>query len=138
MEIKLKELVKIKEVMFKMIQNLWDTPLKSYNVYCFYSEFERWFNFYNDERFKVAKTLGEVKEDGSCSVPKEKVNEFNSKIEEILNTDVSMPDLNIEMDDVINSQCVEKSSCYSPVDIYQISKLLDIQRQQNQKDQQNQ
>lgn len=89
--------MKLKELYFsvKSINALLEEkniPVKaSFKISTILKKVNRYLETFNEQENKLVKELGEIKEDGSMSVKPENMEEFNKKIEELL--DVDIPDI---------------------------------------------
>lgn len=130
MSITIKDLMQNKDVLFKLVQNKWDSPKKSYEVYKFYMELESQVNFFERERSKLAKIWGEMNENGTYNIKGENKEKFLDEIQKILDIVPELPKLNITMDDVVNTKYTDdKDSWLTPVEMYQIEMFLDKMNQ---------
>lgn len=118
-----------KDLFFKLIQCAWDTPQKSLNVYDFYRSIEAQVLFFERERAKLAKLLGEPVEGGKYKIKDENFDEYRNKIEEIENTEVIVKDLEITLDDVSKAQYTDqKDGWLTPIEIYKLDEFLKKQQ----------
>lgn len=118
-----------KDLFFKLIQCAWDTPQKSLNVYDFYRSIEAQILFFERERAKLAKLLGEPVEGGKYKIKDENFDEYKNKIEEIENTEVIVKDLEITLDDVSKAQYTDqKDGWLTPIEIYKLDEFLKKQQ----------
>ena len=130
MSITIKDLVQTKDVLFKLVQNKWDSPKKSYEMYKFYMELECQVGFFHSERSKLAKIWGEMNENGTYDIKDENKEKFLDEIQKILDIVPELPKLNITMDDVVNTKYTDdKDSWLTPVEMYQIEMFLDKMNQ---------
>ena len=129
MKIPIKYLYLNKDLFFKLIQCAWDTPQKSLNVYNFYCSIETQGLFFERERAKLAKLLGEPVEGGKYKIKDENFDEYKNKIEEIENTEVIVKDLEITLDDVSKAQYTDqKDGWLTPIEIYKLDEFLKKQQ----------
>lgn len=130
MPITIKDLVQTKDILSKLVQNKWDSPKKSYEMYKFYIELESQVGFFHNERSKLAKIWGEMNENGTYDIKDENKEKFLSEIQKILDIVPELPKLNITMDDVVNTKYTDdKDSWLTPVEMYQIEMFLDKMNQ---------
>lgn len=135
MKSSIKNLYLNKDLFFKLIQCAWDTPQKSLNVYNFYCSIETQVLFFERERAKLAKLLGEPVDGGKYKIKDENFEEYKKKVEEIENTEVNVKDLNITLDDVSKSQYTDqKEGWLTPIEIYKLDKFLKEQEQKKKED----
>lgn len=129
MKTEIKHLYLNKDLFFKLIQCAWDTPQKSLNVYDFYRSIEAQVLFFERERAKLAKLLGEPVEGGKYKIKDENFDEYKNKIEEIENTEVIVKDLEITLDDVSKAQYTDrKDGWLTPIEIYKLDDFLKKQQ----------
>lgn len=125
MSITIKDLVQNKDILFKLVQNKWDSPKKSYEVYKFYMELESQVNFFTREKAKLAKLWGEVNENGTYDIKEENKERFLDELQKILEIAPELPELNITMEDVVNTKYTDdKESWLTPVEMYRIEEFL--------------
>lgn len=125
MSITIKDLVQNKDVLFKLVQNKWDSPKKSYEVYKFYMELESQVNFFGREKAKLAKLWGEVNENGTYNIKEENKEQFLNELQKILEITPELPELNITMEDVVNTKYTDdKETWLTPVEMYRIEEFL--------------
>lgn len=125
MSITIKDLVQNKDVLFKLVQNKWDSPKKSYEVYKFYMELESQVNFFTREKEKLAKLWGEANENGTYNIKEENQERFLDELQKILEIAPELPELNITMEDVVNTKYTDdKESWLTPVEMYRIEEFL--------------
>lgn len=121
----IKNIYKNKDVFFKLIQCAWDTPQKSLNVYNFYCSIESQVVFFERERAKLAKLLGEPVDGGKYKIKDDNFEEYKKKMEEIENAEVDVKDLDITLDDVSKAQYTDqKEGWLTPIEIYKLDKFL--------------
>lgn len=131
MKASIKDLYLNKDLFFKLIQCAWDTPQKSLNVYNFYCSIEAQVLFFERERAKLAKLLGEPVEGGKYKIKDENFDEYKNKIEEIENTEVIVKDLEITLDDVSKAQYTDqKDGWLTPIEIYKLDEFLKKQQKE--------
>lgn len=131
MKTSIKSLYLNKDLFFKLIQCAWDTPQKSLNVYNFYCSIETQVLFFERERAKLAKLLGEPVDGGKYKIKDENFDEYKKKIEEIEDTEVDVKDLDITLDDVSKAQYTDqKEGWLTPVEIYKLDKFLKEQQKE--------
>lgn len=131
MKTSIKALYLNKDLFFKLIQCAWDTPQKSLNVYNFYCSIETQVLFFERERAKLAKVLGEPVDGGKYKIKDENFDEYKKKIEEIENTEVDVKDLDITLDDVSKAQYTDqKEGWLTPIEIYKLDKFLKEQQKE--------
>lgn len=129
MKASIKDLYLNKDLFFKLIQCAWDTPQKSLNVYNFYCSIETQVLFFERERAKLAKLLGEPVDGGKYKIKDDNFDEYKKKIEEIENTEVDVKDLDITLDDVSKAQYTDqKEGWLTPIEIYKLDKFLKEQQ----------
>ena len=129
MKTTIENIYKNKDVFFKLIQCAWDTPQKSLNVYDFYRSIEAQVLFFERERAKLAKLLGEPVEGGKYKIKDENFGEYKNKIEAIENTEVIVKDLEITLDDVSKAQYTDqKDGWLTPIEIYKLDEFLKKQQ----------
>ena len=126
MKITIKDIMLNKDVLFKLVQNKWDSPKKSYEVYRFYMEIESHIAFFERERAKLARTLGEPCGEERYQIKPENQSEYNQEIERILDVPIELPSLSITIDDIANTQYTDnKDSWYTPIEFYKFEKFLE-------------
>lgn len=126
MKLTIKDIMLNKDVLFKLVQNKWDSPKKSYEIYKFYMELESQIKFFERERAKLAKTLGESVDENRFKIKEENESKYQSELDTLLNMNVELPELTINIDDVANTQYTDdKESWYTPVEFYKLEKLLE-------------
>lgn len=136
MKTTIENIYKNKDVFFKLIQCAWDTPSKSLEVYNFYCSIESQVLFFERERAKLAKLLGEPQENGKYKIKDENLDEFKSKLQELLKTEVAVNDLTISLSDVSVAQYTdEKEGWLTPIEIYKLDQYLKEQKEFNEKEQ---
>ena len=136
MKTEIKHLYLNKDLFFKLIQCAWDTPQKSLNVYDFYRSVETQILFFERERAKLAKLLGEPQDDGKYKIKDENLGKFRDKLQELLKTEVSVNDLPISLDDVSHAQYTDqKEGWLTPIEIYKLDQYLKEQKEFNEKEQ---
>lgn len=129
MKSSIKNLYLNKDLFFKLIQCAWDTPQKSLNVYNFYCSIETQVLFFERERAKLAKLLGEPVDGGKYKIKDENFEEYKKKVEEIENTEVNVKDLDITLDDVSKAQYTDsKEGWLTPIEIYKLDEFLKKQQ----------
>lgn len=125
MSVTIKDIIINKDVLFKLVQNKWDSPQKSYNVYKFYMEVESQIGFFERERAKLARTLGESVDGNRFKIKKENEPEYQSEIDKLIEMEVNLPKLEITVEDVSNTQYTDdKESWYTPIEFYKLEKFL--------------
>lgn len=135
MKSSIKNLYLNKDLFFKLIQCAWDTPQKSLNVYNFYCSIETQVLFFERERAKLAKLLGEPVDGGKYKIKDENFEEYKKKVEEIENTEVNVKDLDITLDDVSKAQYADsKEGWLTPIEIYKLDEFLKEQEQKKKED----
>lgn len=131
MKSSIKNLYLNKDLFFKLIQCAWDTPQKSLNVYNFYCSIETQVLFFERERAKLAKLLGEPVDGGKYKIKDENFEEYKKKVEEIENTEVNVKDLDITLDDVSKAQYTDsKEGWLTPIEIYKLDEFLKKQQKE--------
>lgn len=131
MKTSIKSLYLNKDLFFKLIQCAWDTPQKSLNVYNFYCSIETQVLFFERERAKLAKLLGEPVDGGKYKIKDENFDEYKKKVEEIENTEVNVNDLDITLDDVSKAQYTDsKEGWLTPIEIYKLDEFLKKQQKE--------
>lgn len=131
MKTSIKSLYLNKDLFFKLIQCAWDTPQKSLNVYNFYCSIETQVLFFERERAKLAKLLGEPVDGGKYKIKDENFEEYKKKVEEIENTEVNVKDLDITLDDVSKAQYTDsKEGWLTPIEIYKLDEFLKKQQKE--------
>lgn len=122
----IKDIMLNKGVLFKLVQNKWDSPRKSYEVYKFYMELESQVKFFERERAKLAKTLGESVDGNRFKIKEENEHKYQFELDNLLNMSVELPKLMITIDDVANTQYTDdKESWYTPVEFYKLEKFFE-------------
>ena len=135
MKITIKEIYGNKEVFQKLIQCAWDSPQKSLGVYRFYRSIEAHISFFERERGKLAKLVGEPMEDGRYKIKDENFEEYKKKLEEIYNIEVGVEELPIILDDLSSTQYTgEKEGWFTPIEIYKLDEFLKKQEQKKKED----
>ena len=104
MGITIKDIMISKDVLFKLVQNKWDSPRKSYEIYKFYMELESQIKFFERERAKLAKTLGDSVDGNSFKITEENESKYQSELDTLLNMSVELPKLMIIIDAVAHTQ----------------------------------
>lgn len=131
MKSSIKNLYLNKDLFFKLIQCAWDTPQKSLNVYNFYCSIETQVLFFERERAKLAKLLGEPVDGGKYKIKDENFEEYKKKVEEIENTEVNVKDLDITLDDVSKAQYTDsKEGWLTPIELYKLDEFLKKQQKE--------
>lgn len=131
MKITIKEIYGNKEVFQKLIQCAWDSPQKSLGVYRFYRSIEVHISFFERERGKLAKLLGEPMEDGRYKIKDENFEEYKKKLEETYNMEVDAEELPIRLEDVSNAQYTDKKEGWlTPIEIYKLDEFLKKQKKE--------
>lgn len=126
MKLTIKDVMLNKDILFKLVQNKWDSPRKSYEVYKFYMELEAQIKFFERERAKLAKTLGESVDENRFKIKEENESKYQSEINNLLDMKVELPELTINIDDVANTQYTDdKDSWYTPIEFYKLEKFLE-------------
>lgn len=136
MKTTIKHLYLNKDLFFKLIQCAWDTPQKSLNVYDFYRSVETQILFFERERAKLAKLLGEPQDDGKYKIKDENLDEFRNKLKELLKTEIAVNDLTISLSDISSAQYTDsKEGWLTPIEIYKLDQYLKEQKEFNEKEQ---
>ena len=129
MKITIKEIYGNKEVFQKLIQCAWDSPQKSLGVYRFYRSIEAHISFFERERGKLAKLLGEPVEDGRYKIKDENFDEYKNKLEEMYNMKVDADELPITLDDLSDIKYTDqKEGWLTPIEIYKLDEFLKKQQ----------
>lgn len=89
-------------------------------------ELESQIKFFERERAKLAKTLGESVDGNRFKIKEENESKYQSELDTLLNMSVELPKLTITIDDVANTQYTDdKESWYTPVEFYKLEKFFE-------------
>ena len=125
-----------KDVFFKLIQCAWDTPEKSLSMYYFYRSIEPHVLFFERERAKLAKLLGEPTEGGMYKIKPENMDEYSSKLKELLNTEIEVNEFPVSLSDVSYAQYTDKRDGWlTPIEMYKLDNYLKKQKEREEKEQ---
>lgn len=95
------------EVTRKLIATCFDEPTTNLYIYKLYISLKDHQQFIENERMKLLEKYGISKGDGFFVVPKERVKEYQQKLSEVLNIEITdtIPFFNLSEDNFITERC---------------------------------
>lgn len=130
MKLKIAEIRALSSVIEKITHNAIEDPRKSYSLYKMISKYNEVVGFFEKEKGKLLDLYGEPLKEGSSKykIHPEHLKEFNDKISELLDMEEEVPEINITMEDFLNSQFPDgEKYWYSPADCAVLEHYLEVQ-----------